>query len=86
MVMESLRNRNVVKWVSIFIAVAFVLTIFFSWGMNMTSSRGGGKRTVVGKLDDKTIYFDEFQPYVQNSLKNTKKDIKILVRKCLILL
>ncbi len=77
--MQVLRNNTkIIIWV---IVIAFIGTIIFAWGADITGTRGGGKApsNVVGSVDGKDIPLTNFNQatdqYVENERqKNPEKD------------
>jgi parvulin-like peptidyl-prolyl isomerase len=75
--MQLLRNNTkVIIWI---LVVAFVGTIIFAWGMDLTGLRGGGEggapQNVVGSVDGKDIPLTNFNmaadQYIENERRKT---------------
>ena len=57
--MKAMReNTKVILWI---VVVAFVITIFAVWGLDLQTSGGQGGQSVVGKIDDVTITPETYQ-------------------------
>ena len=64
MVMRKMReNTHIILWIVIF---GFLATIVFSWGMDITGSRGLKQQGVVGSINGKEIKFENFQNMIRN--------------------
>ena len=72
--MQILRNNTkVIIWM---IVIAFVGTIIFAWGMDLTGTRGGGSGTpanVVGSVNGKEIPLANFNMAADQYIENERR-------------
>jgi len=70
------RMRDSMPVILITLVVAFLLTIVFEWGMDYLGIRSRGADHI-GKIDDRTITYQEFTELVRQASENEKAQTKV---------